>query len=75
MTGGIEGQELAQGPALVGRPQRGALDDRVGVLARQAAAVHRARIEHAAAGVEPEAALDVLAHPLAAHDEAVHERR
>ena len=62
---GSIGEQLAQRPALVGGAQRGALDDRVGVLARQPAALDE-RHEHAAAGVQPEPALDVLAHPLAA---------
>ena len=66
----VDREQLPQRAALVGGPQRGALDDRVGVLARQPAALDE-RDEDAAARVQPEAALDVLAHPLAADDEAL----
>ena len=70
----VDREQVAQRAALVGGPQRGALDDRVGVLAREPAALDE-RDEDAAARVQPEAALDVLAHPLAADDEALDEAR
>ena len=70
--GGIDGQEVAHRTPLVGRPQGRPLDDRVGVLARQAGPLDE-RGEHPAAGMEPEAAFDVLAHPLRPNDEALDE--
>ncbi len=70
----VDGEQLAERPPLVGRAERGALDDRVGLLAREAGALDE-RDEDPAAGVEPEAALDVLPHPLAADDEPFDEPR
>src|SRR5262245_12523391 len=64
----VDREQVAEGPALVGCAEGGPLDDRVRLLTREAAAVDE-RDEDAAAGVEPETALDVLAHPLAADDE------
>ena len=68
----IDREQVAQRRALVGGAERGALDDRVGVLARHPAALDE-RAEDAAAGVQAEPALDVLAHPLAADDEPLDE--
>ncbi len=63
-------RQVAQRPALVGGAQRIALHDRVGILAREAAFIHQ-RGQQAARGVQAEAALDVLAHPLRPDDQAV----
>ena len=71
-TVGVDREQVAQRAALVGGAERGALDDRVGGLAAEPATLDE-RAEDAAAGVQPEAALDVLEHPLAADDEALDE--
>ena len=70
--GRIDGEQVVQRRALVGGPQRGALDDRVGLLARHAGLLDEGQ-EDAAAGMEAEAALDVLAHPLGPDDEPIDE--
>jgi hypothetical protein len=61
----IEGEEVAQGRALVSCAERRSLDDRVRRLAAHPAALDEGA-EDAAAGVQAVAALDVLAHPLGA---------
>jgi hypothetical protein len=72
-TTGSTASRSRSGDALVGGPQGVALDDRVGLLAGQAAVLDEGH-EDAAAGVEAEAPLDVLAHPVGADDEALDER-
>ena len=67
-TDGSIDRSSRSGPALVGGPQRRPLDDRVRLLAGEPALIDE-RDEDPAAGVEAEAALDVLAHPLAPDDE------
>ncbi len=71
--GRVRRQQGVQLDAVVGRPQGVALDDRVGVLACQPAVLDEGH-QDPAAGVEPEPALDVLAHPVGADDQALHER-
>ena len=70
--GRIDGQQVAQRGALVGRAQRRALDDRVRLLARQPALLDEGDAARDA-GVQAEAARDVLAHPLGADDEPLDE--
>ena len=60
---GVHRQQVAQRRSLVGGPQRRPLHDRVGLLARQPAALHQGD-EHSRRRVQPQAAGDVLAHPL-----------
>src|SRR5688572_25668032 len=72
--GRVECEQLPQRPPLVGRPERGPLDDRVGLLARQSGPLDEDD-ENAAARVETEAAFDVLAHPLASDDQSLDEGR
>jgi len=60
---GIGRQQAVERQALVGRPQRIALDHLVGGLAGQPGPLDQ-RQQHAARRVEPEPALDVLAHSL-----------
>src|SRR5512141_2745340 len=55
--------ELTQLAPLVRRTQRRTLDDRVGVLARETALLDE-RGQQTARGEQPQAALQVLAHPL-----------
>ena len=69
---GIGGQEVAQRRPLVGGPERRALDDRVRLVAADTALLDE-RDQHPAAGVQSEAARDVLAHPLRPDDEALDE--
>ena len=69
-TAGSTARRSRRRRALVGRPERRALDDGVGVLARHPALVDQGD-EHAGRGVEPEPAGDVLAHPLGADQQAV----
>src|SRR5438309_12051451 len=59
----IDREQVAERAALVRRAQRAALDDRVCLVARQPALLDE-RDEDATAGVQPQAALDVLAHAL-----------
>ena len=66
--GRVDREQVAQRRPLVRGAQRGALDDRVRLLARQAAAAPRGRRARRR-GVEAEAARDVLAHPLGADHE------
>ncbi len=68
----VRRQDRVQLETIVRRPQGVALDDRVSLLAREAAVLDQGD-QHPAAGVEAEATLDVLAHPVGADDEAVHE--
>ena len=65
----VERQQVAQGCPLVGGAQGRALDDRVGLIAPDPGLLDQ-RDEDAAAGVQAEAARDVLAHPLGADDQA-----
>ena len=71
-TVGIDREQLPQRAALVGGAERGPLDDRVGVLAGEASSLDEGD-EDPAARVEPQASLDVLAHPLAADEQALDE--
>ena len=64
--------QVAELAPLVGGSHRVPLDDRVGVLAREPAVLEEGRQEPAA-GVESQAAGDVLEHALRADDEAVHQ--
>src|SRR5436190_5358 len=70
----IDCEQVAEWRALVCCAERGPLDDRVGSLAAHPAALDEDP-EDAAAGVQPEAALDVPAHPFGTHDEPVDEAR
>ena len=62
--------QLPEGPPLVCGAKRVALHDGVRVLAGAPSVLHQ-RGQQAAAGVQPEPALDVLAHALRPHDQAV----
>src|ERR671912_2247400 len=67
---GVRLDQLTQLATLVGRAQRGALHDAIRVLARQPAMLDEHR-QKAAARVQAEAALDVVAHSFRPYDEAV----
>ena len=58
------------GRSLVGRPEGAALDDRVGLLARQPAVLDQGD-QDPRRGVQAQPALDVLAHPLRPDDQPV----
>ena len=63
--------ELAEVELLLPRAHRRALDEAVGVVAREAGLDER--VEHALAEEEEVARLEVPAHPLGPHDESFHE--
>ena len=70
----LDRQEVSKRHPFISRPERRTLHDRVCLLAREARLVNE-RDEHARRGVEPEAAGDVLAHPLGADEKSLDETR
>ena len=69
---GIGGEQLPERSSRVRRGQGVALDDGVGLLTREAAFLDE-REQDPARGMQAEASLDVLCHPVGAHDEPVDE--
>src|SRR5262249_16845377 len=60
---GVDGKQVAHRGSLIRGAEGGALDDRIGLVPTEPGFLDE-REEHARRGVEPEAAFDVLAHPL-----------